>query len=686
MKPQLGDTISNRYVLVSPLREETGLQVWKASDHVLARDCQLFIVSNSKALQEVNATASMLAISHDSHFTKVLQLQHVGQVALVVTQLDEGMTLSEYLALNANQPLSYTAMRSIIGEVIEALHALQKDNLTHFSISTDTVRLTRSGIQIADAPVSIMLADTSCAQALENREQLAIRQIAALLYAMLTRRPSTLSTDFRLEALAPTTPMEFRVICKRGLELAEDDGFPTVPMATIAELEALLGEYQPLSSLGGMDVTLPSMDSECSIANVPLLQILEKDALPLPDTLAAAGSIPEMTFTAPEPHNDFSDGKEALAKSVAATSGAVKSLWSSGRELLSEEDIDGVTDTSDSPFSFPIRVSVPADGMSSDDSQLEKTGRIPVIGADGQVIQPGEESARALKAEQEAIDAAYAAGRAAVPPSFTPKNPSPASANTDVADAKLFGKLKTKVVAIIVAVIVVAVALGFAVHGLMQPSDSVTTDSKGPWPEMNLDEVPFGEGDQSDANSADSSNADSSGNADSSSNANSSGNADSSNSKDSSDTSANAPASGDSTASKKLKKTEDKVVTADKQSKKVPDPKQPENTTAYEIDNRKFLSNPDGQQGYGYYVHLSQPQKAYRMVIKIRSSGGQGYIRVNATDSPSQGKQVAQFEFDDSGTTEVKFDKSVETQDIMLWVPLDSLPGNQLYIESIQVF
>ena len=77
-------------------------------------------------------------------------------------------------------------------------------------------------------------------------------------------------------------------------------------------------------------------------------------------------------------------------------------------------------------------------------------------------------------------------------------------------------------------------------------------------------------------------------------------------------------------------------------------PKQPENTTAYEIDNRKFLSNPDGQQGYGYYVHLSQPQKAYRMVIKIRSSGGQGYIRVNATDSPSQGKQVAQFEFDDT--------------------------------------
>ena len=48
--------------------------------------------------------------------------------------------------------------------------------------------------------------------------------------------------------------------------------------------------------------------------------------------------------------------------------------------------------------------------------------------------------------------------------------------------------------------------------------------------------------------------------------------------------------------------------------------------------------------------------------------------------------QVAQFEFDASGTTDVKFDRTVNTQDILLWVPLDSLPGNQLYIESIQVF
>ena len=211
MKPQLGDTISNRYVLVSPLREETGLQVWKASDHVLARDCQLFIVNNRKALQDVNATASMLAISHDAHFTQVLQLQHVGEVALVITQLDAGMSLSEYLT-QSSKPLSFTAIRSILGEVVEALHVLQKDNLTHFSISTDTVRLTRNGIEIADAPVSIMLADTSRVQSVENQEQLAIRQVASMLYSLLTRTPSTLSTNYHLDAISPNVPMEFRVI------------------------------------------------------------------------------------------------------------------------------------------------------------------------------------------------------------------------------------------------------------------------------------------------------------------------------------------------------------------------------------------------------------------------------------------------------------------------------------------
>lgn len=47
---------------------------------------------------------------------------------------------------------------------------------------------------------------------------------------------------------------------------------------------------------------------------------------------------------------------------------------------------------------------------------------------------------------------------------------------------------------------------------------------------------------------------------------------------------------------------------------------------------------------------------------------------------------MAEFTFADGGTTEVKFTKPVDTQDIVMWVPMDSLPGNQLFIDSVQAF
>ena len=83
--------------------------------------------------------------------------------------------------------------------------------------------------------------------------------------------------------------MEFRVICKRGLELQEEDGVPTIPMATLAELDALLDHYQPLQELTGSDIALPSTDSQCSIVNVPVLQILDEDTIALPDKLVSSG-------------------------------------------------------------------------------------------------------------------------------------------------------------------------------------------------------------------------------------------------------------------------------------------------------------------------------------------------------------------------------------------------------------
>ena len=55
MKPQLGDTILNRYTLVSSLREEPGIQAWKANDRVLAKDCQLFIITDRSAFAAIHS-------------------------------------------------------------------------------------------------------------------------------------------------------------------------------------------------------------------------------------------------------------------------------------------------------------------------------------------------------------------------------------------------------------------------------------------------------------------------------------------------------------------------------------------------------------------------------------------------------------------------------------------------------
>ena len=138
------------------------------------------------------------------------------------------------------------------------------------------------------------------------------------------------------------------------------------------------------------------------------------------------------------------------------------------------------------------------------------------------------------------------------------------------------------------------------------------------------------------------------------------------------------------TADSSSKKTKAKK-SGDKDSSAVPQPSH-ENNTAFTISSANFLSNPGGQSGYAYYMHLDQPQDAYRMVITIRTSGGKGYIRANTTGDPTQGKQVAEFTFAEGGTTEVKFTKAVKTQDLLLWVPSDSLPQNQLYIEKVEVF
>ncbi|MBT1163030.1 lipid II flippase MurJ [Bifidobacterium felsineum] len=683
MKPQLGDTILNRYTLVSLLREEPGIEVWKANDRILAKDCQLYLVSNQEQLTTINEIAGTITATRPEHFVPVLKYRRQDDVLLVITPVDSGKSLTEYLAGKATSPLSYNAMRSIIGELAEAVRPMLFGVTSRIVLNTDTVRVTNKGIEITDAPFSPLLADTSGTTVDDDgSERHAVRQLAALLYAMLLRERSHKNTTFSLAALPQDTPGEFQVICKRGLELFDDDDL-TLPMASLAELDALLGDWKPLQELDETDIALPITAGECSIVRAQFGDInTNAEFATVPDSLITSKQLPELAITQAGPVVDKpgQDGTDDPGRHLFDFK--FSDAWNA-ENLSGDDTADWFNDLNAGVAGTFTGNSHPT--MPIADPAGETTSRIPVYDAGGREIQPGEESLRALEEEQARI-----AEVAAVPPSYDPKNPPVKGGSEDdhLPNENLFGSFTTKVVALIVALVVV-VAAGFWAWSAFQksgvdPADATDTtqSANGEWPDVNMNEVPFGDQNPSSADSSNSS--DTSANSSDSSNAAQSGNSNDASSSSSSDANKSDSSSSSSTEKSQKKPTVKKVV-EDRSVKSVPKP-HVTNTTAYTISNANFVSNPGGQSGYGYTLHLDQPHDVSRMIISIRSSGGKGYIRANTTGNPSEGEEMASFTFAEGGTTEVKFSKSVTTQDLMLWVPMGSLPQNQLYIVKVEVF
>ncbi|KFI60263.1 murein biosynthesis integral membrane protein MurJ [Bifidobacterium cuniculi] len=663
MKPHLGDTVLNRYTLVSPLREEAGLQAWKANDRVLARDCQLFIVNNKAMLRSTNAIAGTLAASRDPRFTPVIQLQHDGPIAVVLTQLDGGVSITEYLHTGNAVPLGHEAMRTIIGEAGQAMRFLHREHLTHHALSTDTIRLTKSGVQVADAPVSQALADTSMGAAGDNDERRAVRQLAAVLYCMLTRTASTMRPTFDLSALPADTPAEFRVIVKRGLDLSED-GKATVPLLTLAELEALLGPYKPLHALGRQELRLGNQDGACSIVRAMIQPALPGDILPIPETLLSQQTMPAFQFAtaAPAPDaasDEFGQAEDGTGEKTGAENNtSLKELWNRSKTIMAEgaatgagpeimpEDAtemfsafapgaDYATDTLVSGMLMPSDVTRLTASSPEDTTGSSTTGQLPAVDRTGHAVPQVPESQRALEQEKRDIDETYVMGTPALPPSFAPRSQEGAqrpSTPKAFDDTEAKGASKTRRVALIVCIIAVVAALVVAVTSVAKTGSLFNFGKQDTtyWPKIDANSVPFGSRTGEDVESP----------------------------------------TNDATP---------KATATPSETKK------PENTTPYPIESANFLDRPNGAQGYGYAIHLKQKENVSKVIIKIQSSGGRGYIRVNTTGDPNAGEQVADFTFAEGGTTEVKLDKAVDTQDLMLWVPLDSMPGNQLYINSVEV-
>ncbi|WEV59066.1 hypothetical protein OZX67_00325 [Bifidobacterium sp. ESL0728] len=850
MKPQLGDIVISRYTLVSPLRSIPGLEAWKANDRILARDCQLFIVTDKAAIPSFEAIASTLTLSRNPHFTQVIQMQHVGEIPVLITRLDQGLSLNNFIG-HGSRRLGYEAMRSIIAEAADGMETLLRDDLKMKALSTDIVRITSKGVQIADAPLEAMFVSNPKTQHLQP-EMLAVNELALLLYAMLTGEWTSEIKDFDLSAIPEDTPEELRIICERGLPITDVDGSPTLSMVSLAELVALLGAVKPLAELPPSEVRRPNSDGEASVLRLAVRRARPGNLLDFPQNLstnqlqfrarqaasaaesaaakgaataAGAGALanaaqkqtgaaasnagasrasavpaaaagrpgakpvkagsPNQTKasgragvagtananpasgntasrnaatasktassqhgTAPSPNKRTAPGA-STASALPMPSGAAaannakgnpagaqgtnpgepaqdkSSKWwrqrgkSGSNQPKPSDDLtnaaaprmdlhdlaaaemadafksfDSTADDSIFPdfdqntvqttnptmqFDFAMKGNPAAPHDTTPGNRTEATGRIPLLDANGNFIEPGHESAQALQAEQEAIDAA---NPVITPPSFTPQQQTQQqSANPtgdDIADTPLLGKLTTKVVAIIAVIVLILAAAGVAAYVLTDHNNkgngSYQQSSSDPWPNMNLNKVPFG-AQGNGANSEDQGSGNS-GNSDTSGKQNGGSSTDSS----------NGASGGSSSKSEAGSGSGSKLITADKIANAVPAPSIPVNNTPLTIDKQEFYRQPAGQNGLAYYMHVSQPADVTRFVVQIRTSGGTGYLIANTTQDPNAGQQVAQFTFDQSGTTEVKLQKPVKSQDFLLWVPMDSLPNHSLYINHVQLF
>lgn len=287
----IGNTLLSRYTLVSLLLDKPGLTAWHAHDSVLAQDCQLFITNQKSTAEQVQNLASWLGGTRNPHFTQVQHLHAENSVCVVVTDLDDGMSLSDYLATDA--PMSTAAMRTIIGSVTTAVTELQDAGFQHRALSSEFVRLGRQRITIADLPVSPLFSypylGLSASDIMQSTQATVLRQLGMLLYQMITRMPyipGQTTSSSTLDASGIDIPDEFRILCTRTLGLRDDgDVMPPVPIVTIDEFLALLGPWKPASSLTDRDMLLPASAVSESIQDATIATISREDLVPIPASI-----------------------------------------------------------------------------------------------------------------------------------------------------------------------------------------------------------------------------------------------------------------------------------------------------------------------------------------------------------------------------------------------------------------
>lgn len=671
MNPGLGDTLIDRYTLVASLYEGDGLSVWRANDGVMAKDCQLFLITNMQTVDFANTLASSLALSHNPRFTPILQLRKEDNACIIVTELDAGISLQRYLAHNAQaaeHALSWEAIRTIIGETLEAVNSLRAVGLNHRAVSTATIRITSRGITLADAPVSVALT-TPALDHDENpdMENVVIRQIAATLFETLTGMTFAMDANIDPAVLAEDIPDEFRIICTRGLGLHSAGTPKPVPISTLNELSALLGSWKPVSELGKDDIDLASRPSAQSIELVTFKPVSKDQIAPLPTAFQPYSTKPDLAERAEQAQEQRDWRANQLLFPTRNEVDEVKAD-SDDADFFSAFD----SPASESPVNPTIGLDVSSVRHPQSQSHISAT---PSVGSEGSIgaangsASDGAHGTTGASGETGTFTPSIATSSAesvnshrplindesegeativmaplsvddqsqmVMPPSYAPR-----SDETEVADfaddsdgddeTQDNGKhtLRNVGIGVLVVLILAGIAFG-AASALGLFNSNHENKQSNPWPSINTSDVDYPSQAQTESST---------------------------------------PTPSATTSSKTAKPTPTK------------------NTTAYPKAMQAYIYPTDSYDGRGWYVHLKDSHSIQRVVISIPTSGGQGHIYAGGTkDNPTGGKKVADFTFAEGGTTEVEIKGDVKTQDLTIWVPTSSLPGGSLSFNQVQVY
>lgn len=337
MSPHLHSTVADRYTLTSELRVQPGFSAWLATDSTLGRDCQLFMVSDPALTARANAITSSLVLSSNPYFTPVRQLLRDGDASLIVTDLDEGVSVHELL--EHGQMFGPEGMRAILCELCDAADSLLEVSLNHQGICAGTVRLIPDGIRLADAPVSCVIRPwvVDGEQSIPD-EQLAIKQIAGVLFAMVTGKDfmpgvnDVLPDAFHREGL----PDEYATICSRALGIPAVAGKKPVDLLTLREMRVLLGD--PIAWDKLTDAELPPLDGQGapSISQVALAPTMESEERKAKE-------------------EDEARQEEAARKAKEAERKAKEASWDAGQLLFAGgRAVEDVEPSEDTNFLAPL--------------------------------------------------------------------------------------------------------------------------------------------------------------------------------------------------------------------------------------------------------------------------------------------------------------------------------------------